>query len=337
MLSDRTVAVFAVSNESYCPKAIVALLSVREHNPGCDLFLAGNITSQASIELLQRFGIRHLVIDYSDIFLQPPCTWPSEIWWPPMVASRLYELGYQVSVAIDGDIFAVRPFVTDIVPELLSQGYCIAGVENGPLSRYVRLGTWPPRLVDYVCHEYGMNSHLIENHQCTNSGVLWFNNALLFQENFSAKWVATYLDMKRIGGECGLPRLFRNDQEGYALLMPSIRFLFISQLYNFRFHHPAAVREAKDSVDVLKDHLKVVHFVHSKPWFRYKESDRIRFPEDIGKGRPRLCYIRDWQSFALKMFGSACDRLRVLELDKTHWNVRDQWRADHIALMKRKE
>lgn len=331
MMSGKSTAAFVVSNEPYCPKAIVALLALRRQNPNYDCYVAGNITSDANLELLQRFEIPLIRLDYSDVFKQPSHTWPSEVWWLPLIPRHLHEMGYDVCLGIDGDVHVVRPFSPDVVEALLTTNSHMAGIANGPLSRYVTLGAWPLGFSEYICRSYGLSKHNIQTTQCTNSGVLWFNTERLNQSRFHEVWIDSYKDVTRTWRRYSKVQAFRADQQLFAILMPSIQFLYVSPFYNYRFHDSIAKEKAGNDSLVLDRNLIAAHFVHSKPWYRYEEHDFARYADDIGGGRPRISRIQSWQLEAREVFGDDCEALGVLELDKTHWEVRREWQKARTA------
>lgn len=330
-MNGKPTAAFVVSNEPYCPKAIMALLALRRHNPDYDCYVAGNITSKVNLALLHRYKIPLIHVDYSDVFKQPLHTWPSEIWWLPLIPRHLHEMGYDVCLGIDGDVHVVRPFSPDVVEALLTSNSHLAGIGNGALSRYITLDAWPSEFSEYICHAYGLSRQDIQTTQCTNSGVLWFNTKRLDQSSFYEVWTDSYKDVTRTWRQYSETQIFRADQQLFAILLPSIQFLYISPFYNYRFHDSFAKQEAGNDSAVLDRKLIAVHFVHSKPWYRYQEKDSARFPDDIGDGRPRISRILRWQVEAREIFGDDCEALGVLELDKTHWGVRRQWQSARAA------
>lgn len=325
MTAEPSIAAFVVSDEPYCPKAIMSLLSLRHHNPNYDCFIAGSIRSDVNLKLLKRFKISLIQVDYSHIFRQPEGTWPSEVWWLPLIPRHLYHMGYDVSLGVDGDVYVVKPFILNVVQFLLTNQYHIAGIANGPISRYITLDKWPADFSKYISRSYNIDRDASNSIQCTNSGVLWFNNKLLHQNNFHDRWIEAYTDITSTWRKYSCASIFKGDQEGFAMLIPSIRFLYISPFYNFRFHNDIAIKAAQGSRETLRERLMAVHFVHSKPWYRYSEEDICRYSADIGKGVIRLMYIKKWQSVARRVYGEQANALRVLEFDKTHWGVRQQW------------
>jgi len=321
MPHQHSIAAFVVSNEPYCAKAIMALLAVRQHNPDFDLFIAGDIKTGSNLNLLDRFQIKLISLSYAHVFVQPKCTWPSEVWWLPLIPSHLYQMGYDVSLGLDGDIYTVKPFKLDVVNLLIKYPYHIAGIKNRPICRYITLDEWPPEFSEHVCKIYNLDKRIVNEIQCTNSGLLWFNNELLYEDKFDDKWIKAYKDIINTWEKYSNSKIFNGDQEGFALLIPSIRFLYISPFYNFRFHDDLAKRVVQNDCGLLEKELMAIHFVHSKPWYHYSAEDEKRYQDDIGDGKLRLKYIRKWQSDARKIFGDQCEKLRILELDKTHWSV----------------
>lgn len=322
MNDDHRIAAFVVSDEPYCPKAIMALLSLRKHNPDYDLFIAGNICNKTNLNLLDKYNIKLINVNYSYIFRQPSGTWPSEVWWLPLIPKNLYELGYNVSIGIDGDIYVVNSFEENVITCLLQNNFHMAGIKNGPISRYIKLDQWPKDFAEYICTKYSIVRSKSSFIQCTNSGFLFFNNEMLYKDNFYEKWINVYLDITKMWSKYSSLDIFKGDQEGFALLMPSLHFLYISPFYNFRFHDSLAIKEVHGNLKMLKDRLIAIHFVHSKPWYNYKEEDIFRYRNDIGNGKIRFMYIKKWQDDARNIFGNQCSKLKILELDKTHWSVR---------------
>jgi hypothetical protein len=235
-------AFFCVADgPDYVPKAITALASVRRFHPDAGYFILGRFADDVgALELIHRHGMRFQFLDLSNVFRDcefidtNPGRWPSECFWWTYAYKILPEHGYRFSCALDGDILCVNPLDLETV---LTDQAALYGVEK-------------------------QNGRI-------NSGVLFFDNAIMEKEDFFEKIVDTYETVKVCDHAVCTGYCREKGDQGLLWEIDRLHGISTARLDNVYNHmldlSPGSYREKNSDAPISIARSKILHILF-KPW-----------------------------------------------------------------------
>jgi len=158
--------IFTSADNSYIPFAAITLLGIRKYNPTVDLYILTSYISKDMKTLLAGYGIGYKEMDLRSIFTQ---TWdyPIECYYLFAGPELFYEMGYDRSVYVDGDLLCKRDpldfeFIKDIEGMAGVPGGNSLDIFGGDNAKIQRI--------------WGIDAEVQKNRIRINSGVIYFNN-----------------------------------------------------------------------------------------------------------------------------------------------------------------
>lgn len=287
-------AIFIAGDENIYFPALVAIESIREHNPDVfDYFmcfsgdkltpymertLRGKDIHFMDIRELGRYGINEKFSAMSEGH------WPVEVFYNYVIPMHLGELGYDYSYKVDYDILCTGKYnLEEIQPTAVG----ISGWSN----KLNLSSPGVPRNVIDALKSKGMISS--ETVSYMNVGFIGFNNKIYAQKDMFGTFTEAY---KYLHEACPQAKLL--EQIAFALLLESTNgeFISVSEAYNHR------VLATRHSDGEFNFDTKNIHFITKfKPW-RKLEKDKFRWFIFNG-GNHLFLYRNIWLEFAEKVDG----------------------------------
>ena len=120
-MSNKIAFCVISTNNSYVYKAIITLLSVKEHNKHhteFEYFVCGNIGEKYK-KVIEKYNLKVLHLDLGNTFYQTKGEYvPQEHFWKCAIPELLYTQEFKYSIVIDGDIFCIREVPVDILKDI---------------------------------------------------------------------------------------------------------------------------------------------------------------------------------------------------------------------------
>ena len=172
---EKKIAVLCYGNRDYFLKKpyapIIALYSFKKlFGNALDYFCVSKFKNGKDISFIENMGYKALDLDYSQIFNKgnPKSSWgkyPSEGFWAGMLPEKMFALGYDHSLIVDGDIYCNQKFSFD-------------------------------KLSDPEIDFFGVNHPKLHSNDegLLNTGVLFFNNANCAKKHLSKKYIELYYE-----------------------------------------------------------------------------------------------------------------------------------------------
>lgn len=246
----RTTNVFSTADDAYVPKAVVAVLSFRRHNPHVDAHILSSRMSLANRTLCERCGITPIEVDLSSAFYRS-WRYPSECYSHFKAPDIFLPLGYRHSIYVDGDTYSDRPF-----PRPPAEPFHLAGASYDTVGEFfTKLGELD-RVRGLFPAASGFQRDRIQ------AGVLLYDNQALATSGYFER--ARALFDASVRGD--LPR--KGDDSLLALLLavhPEVRTVTLPRSCNcIDMLQPATGAAA--AVPETPAAPVVFHFVRHKPW-----------------------------------------------------------------------
>jgi|GEM_PF-5083404 len=216
-------AVFGCCDAGYVPRMLVALASVRRHNPAQPCFLFADGFADADLPAARRAGVGLVRRDPSLPFIpgtgERGSPWPRQSFGHLLAWRELSAAGYERSISIDGDVWCPNRLPLD----RLRGGYDLACVCNGSVGRHFRIRE--SRRDGLV--ELG-SSWRATWRGAANSGVVVWNHPALERRGFGEKILALH---REESGRLWLP----SDQHLLALAFArlDLRVRWLDTRWNF--------------------------------------------------------------------------------------------------------
>lgn len=287
-------AVFIAGDENIYFPALVALESIREHNPEIfDFYICfnGDKISPYMKKTLKKRCINF--IDSKDLsaygiektFLSMnEGHWPVDVFYNYALPIHLGNMGYEYSYKVDYDILCTGKY---ILSEIEPNGVGFSGWANkvNLLKENV-----PEDFIDDIAKK-GLISGCNVNYM--NVGFIGFNNKIYTENNMQKKFTDSYLLLQK---KCPQAKLL--EQIAFSFLIESTAggFMKIPEAYNHR------VLSTRDSDDEFHFNTKNIHFITKfKPW-RKLEKDKMKWFIFNG-GSHMYLYRNIWLDYASKVDG----------------------------------
>jgi len=272
---DKRIAIFTTCNEAYVPYCIITLLSFKKYNPYLDCFIFGYNYSDECLFLMKKYGIKYYELYLYHVFRQKKeDKYPSECFWIFKCPHVLYELGYQYSLGVDGDMYCNQPFNLSWLNELKH----IAGASPGSVFKMLKFIKQYDNL-DNIFSLYDRKD--------IQSGLIWFHNKNVVDINIFGKIVNAY--DKSVNK--GIPR--KGDDSLLSLTISINWQLHVHPLpYEWNcYRMQQSKRDYHLSDSKLINTAYVAHFTMSKPWNVEKYSNYTS-----------KYFLNKWRTFAFNTF-----------------------------------
>jgi hypothetical protein len=270
--STKRLCIYGSATEDYAEFLVASLRSFINHNghTDTDYYILGNNFSMRTRRLMNRFGIRYLNINLSDAFARYiRHRYPSECFWIFKGPELFDALGYQYSLAVDGDTLCYRKLELNWLNELEHIAGVYRGCTTGAFLKNINQ-------LEPVKHKLG----LLENNltgPATNSGVLFFNNRVLASLEFFKRAVEAF----RRSENAGIPRA--GDDSTLALILglnPELRLHLLPDDWNI---YRGLVGE-KIAMSMLET-ANIIHLSALKPWLHHQRWPNVQIKQLVEEWR----------------------------------------------------
>jgi len=294
-MSRQTLAVYAAADDSYVPKAVMALRSFQRWHPDYSYYLLGTkaAMSQESLQFIRQFNIELIDVDESHRFVkleQYKYPYPLETVIKLKGPELLAERGFLYSIVIDGDVFCARPLELE---GLLGRIEGYAGRVVGDLAR--TLGNKQKEQneefnfsLELVCKTLGIDEAALSTNYEVNGGVLLWNNMFMAKLGLFDRVTQVFRQCRGCfeGGQ---------DLMTFVAAAHNIPFTEVGDPYNFNFFEDSlrfdAVLQERIRMGQFHD-IYIVHFVWCKPWLRQYRPSLVK-----------MYFINAWRQFIVDELG----------------------------------
>ncbi len=292
------IAFYCCCDAPYIGKAVIALLSIKRYNNKCGYYLFTNMNdlSQNQIDEIKTTGISVEHLNLSDEYDVCWGKWKPICFWIFRGPEKLYELGFDYSCSVDGDVFCLNELCLDWISDV----DFYAGVEN--LPRY-ESGNCFLKKYQHPLIKCGLDIDLVKMTEPNiNTGVVFWNNACCKENSFYERITAVYRTIKKLN----LSNIGFGDQTLLATFSSQKGAndnIYLDDRWNFRFHKGYGNRTllCEDNPDVY-----LCHFIGVKPWRQIAEIAAWKNTTDF-----RIKMSLEWKTFAARSMKD----LRSLKFD----------------------
>lgn len=270
--SNKRLCIYGTATENYAEFLVASLRSFIKYNDHQDIdyYILGNNFSMRTRRMMNRFGIRYLNINLNEAFARNTRhRYPSECFWIFKGPELFDAMGYEYSLAIDGDTLCYRTLELDWLNELEH----IAGVHRGCTT-----GDFLKNInqLEPIKHKLGALENNLTG-PATNSGVLFFNNRKLTELGFFKRTLEAF----RRSENAGIPRA--GDDSTLALIFglnPELQLHLLPDTWNI-YRGLAGEKVAASIFETAN----IIHLSSLKPWLHHQRWPNLQIKHLVEEWR----------------------------------------------------
>ena len=246
--SPKNTAFYSTCNDAYIKRSATALLSIKQHVSGAQLFIISRRVSQENQQLLKKVGIKLIDIDLRGKFTRH-WQYPVECYYIFAGPEMFYEKGFSYALYVDGDVLCcANPFKDVGVVR------SIAGTSPGDCRGVFCDDT------EKIQEHFRLSDRQIARQRIA-SGIVWFNNKKMAKLRLLEQSINLF-------DECLAARIPRKGDDSLFALW-QILFLRNGSVKNFgkSFNFMPTLFGK-----YVPNDTKFIHFLEYKPWDNYDDE-----------------------------------------------------------------